>query len=30
MSRILIIDDALMMRNILKRILLTEGYEICG
>lgn len=30
MSRILIIDDALMMRNILKRMLLTEGYEICG
>ena len=30
MSRVLIIDDALMMRNILKRMLLTAGHEICG
>ena len=30
MSRVLIIDDALMMRNILKRMLLSAGYEICG
>ncbi len=30
MSRILLIDDAALMRNLLKRILVPQGYDICG
>ena len=30
MSSVLIIDDASMMRNLLKKILASNGYEICA
>ncbi len=28
--RILIIDDSVMLRNLLKRILIPQGYQVCG
>lgn len=29
-NKILLIDDAMLMRNLLKNILTTRGYDICG
>ena len=30
MKKILVIDDAALMRNILKRMFASRGYEVCG
>lgn len=30
MKSVLLVDDAALMRNLLKRILVQKGYEICG
>ena len=30
MKSVLLVDDATLMRNLLRRILVQKGYEICG